>query len=100
MTNGQGGFKYTDKTLATLEKYLSPERLASYYVLAGGDKWIGLQLYERNTECSEALYGGLQGLEITLRNAVHNVMLKEVGTPEWYDRIIWEPTELAVLQQA
>ena len=100
MASGQGGFQYTDEALATLEKYLSHERLAPYYSLARGDRWIGIQLYERNTECSEALYGVIQGLEVTLRNAIHNVMTKALANPEWYDKIAWESAEMAALQEA
>jgi hypothetical protein len=100
MPDSQPPFQYTDDVLRVFEKYLSPERLASYYALARGNRWVGIQLYERNTELSEALYGVIQGLEITLRNAIHNTMTAALGTPDWYDRFAWDASELAAVQKA
>jgi len=48
-------FAYTDAELATIERYLSPERLTPYLRQSRGDKWVAVRLYERNTEISEAL---------------------------------------------
>lgn len=93
MPNGQDDFEYTDEILTIFEKFLSPERLAAYYGQARGDKWIAIRLYERNTELSEALYGVLQGLEVTLRNAIHNALTELLGTASWYDKIILEDSE-------
>jgi len=98
--NGQSNFQYTDALLVTLEKYLSPERLAPYYALARGDKWIGIQLYERNTELSEALYGVIQGLEIALRNAIHNAMISRLGAADWYDHIVLYEFERESIEEA
>ena len=56
-TNSQEPFPYDERTLATIEKYVSSERLAAYMSYARGDKWVAVRLYERNTEISEALYG-------------------------------------------
>jgi hypothetical protein len=100
MPDGQVPFQYADAILDTFEKFLSAERLASYYSIARGNRWIGIQLYERNTECSEALYGVIQGLEVTLRNAIHNIMTDAVGTQEWYDKVAWDDPELAAIQEA
>jgi Abi-like protein len=61
---------------------------------------VGIQLYERNTECSEALYGVIQGLEVALRNAIHNIMTDAVGTQEWYDKVAWDDPELSAIQEA
>lgn len=100
MADGQEQFEYTDGVLAVFEKFLSAERLASYYTIARGNRWIGIQLYERNIECSQALYGIIQGLEVTLRNAIHAVMTNAVGTQEWYDKVAWGAAELAAVQEA
>jgi len=50
-------------------------------------------LYERNTELSEALYSVLQGLEIALRNSIHNVMSAQHGRADWYDHVVLQAVE-------
>ncbi len=90
-------FDYTDEALDTLEKYLSPERLAAYYRLARGDQWIALKLYEKNAELSGALYEVIQGLEVTVRNAIHNLMTERFASPQWYDRFPLADSERAAL---
>lgn len=52
-----------------------------------GDHRAAIQMYERNTELSEALYGVTQGLEVALRNAIHGIMTTRIGSPAWYDHI-------------
>ena len=100
MTEGQPEFRYDDKTLGTLEKYLSPERLAAYINFARGDRWVAIRLYERNTEISEALYGIIQPLEVTLRNAIHNTLSELLGGPEWYDKFPLVGPEQDALEEA
>jgi len=100
MPEGQPEFQYDDKALATIEKYVSPERLAAYINYARGDKWVAIRLYERNTEISEALYGVIQALEVTLRNAIHNVLSERLGGPEWYDSFSLAEPEREAVEQA
>jgi hypothetical protein len=88
------------ETFTTIEKYVSAERIAPYYALARDDKWVGIQLYERNCQLSEALYGVVQGLEVSLRNAIHNVMAEKVGAPDWYDRLAFEESERQSIDDA
>jgi phosphoglycolate phosphatase len=97
---GQTEFQYDNKTLVTLEKYLSPERLAAYVNYARGNKWVAIRLYERNTEVSEALYGVIQALEITLRNAIHNILSVQLGGPEWYETVGLAESERKALEEA
>ncbi len=97
---GQESFDYTDADLVTFEKYISSERLAAYISYARGDKWTATRLYERNTELSEALYGVLQGLEVTLRNAIHDLMTRKTGSANWYDSFSFQDSELAEINQA
>jgi hypothetical protein len=97
---GQPEFQYDDKTLVTLEKYLSPERLAAYIAYARGDRWVAIRLYERNTEISEALYGVIQALEITLRNAIHNILSEQLGGPDWYETFSLADPEREALEKA
>jgi len=90
-------FQYDDKTLVTIEKFVSTERLAPYIDYARGDRWVAIRLYERNIEISEALYGVIQALEITLRNAIHNLLSERLGEAEWYENFnLAEPERQAV----
>jgi len=97
---GQEQFDYTDADLVSFERYISSERLAAYISYARGDKWAAIRLYERNTELSEALYGVIQGLEVTLRNAIHDLMTRKTGSANWYDSFSFQDTELAEINQA
>ncbi len=47
-------------------------------------KELGLKLYAWNSALSQALYTPLQGLEVTLRNAISNRLRAKFG-PTWYD---------------
>lgn len=96
----QAEFPYDDKALVTLEKYISSERLAAYVNYARGDRWVAIRLYERNTEISEALYGVIQALEITLRNAIHNTLSEQLGGTEWYETSILIESERKALEEA
>jgi hypothetical protein len=100
MPTSQGRFEYTDEAVKAIEKSLSPERLAKYISAAQGNKKRAIQLYERNTALSEALYGVIQGLEIALRNALHNTLRKELGLDDWYDYAGLEEKEIESVQKA
>jgi len=65
----QPHFVYRPDELASLERFLSLERLGPYLALASDNMRQAIHLYERNTFLSEALYGLLQGLEVPVRNA-------------------------------
>ncbi len=99
-TEGQDSFDYLDTDLVTFEKYVSSERLAAYILYARGDKWTAIRLYERNTELSEALYGVLQSFEVTLRNAIHELMTRKLGSASWYESFTFQDSELAELNAA
>ena len=96
MPTRQGPFEYTDQAVTAIEKSLSPERLARYISAAQGNKKRAIQLYERNTALSEALYGVIQGLEIALRNALHNTLRKELGRDDWYDHAGLEEKDVRI----
>jgi len=100
MADGQVDFEITDSLVTKAEKFLSAERLAGYYKIARGNRKIGLLLYERNTEMSEALYGVIQGLEVTLRNAMHNIIATPTGQPDWYDTIGLNDSEIDAIYDA
>ncbi len=100
VSDSQDAFAYSDAELITFEKYVSSERLAAFVIYARGDKWAAIRLYERNLEISEALYGVIQGLEVTLRNAIHALMTKNLGTEEWYEPFGLEESERQQIEQA
>jgi hypothetical protein len=99
MANGQLKFAYDPAGVEALIKCLSTERLAAYFVMAKKNPERAIRLYERNTELSEALYGVVQGLEVTLRNAVHNVLSASHGD-NWYEKISFLTSEASALADA
>ncbi len=100
MPTRQGPFEYTDETINAIERSLSSERLARYINAAQGNKKRALQLYERNTALSEALYGVIQGFEIALRNALHDTLRRDLGRDDWYDFVELEEAQLQSIQTA
>lgn len=96
----QGQFQYDEKTLASLERSVSLERLQPYLDLADGDRVYALRLYEWNTKISEALYSILQGFEVTLRNSMHEVLSIAFGRPDWYDAAPLRPMEQQRVEEA
>jgi hypothetical protein len=99
MANGQLKFTYDEASLDRIIKYLSIERLAAYLILTKKDRERAIRLYERNTELSEALYGVVQGLEVTLRNAVHNILEADYGQ-NWHETISLEESEKSAVDEA
>ena len=76
---------YSAEFLAAIERTITKERLTRYLVAARQDVSRALELYEYNVQLSEALYGLLHGLEVTVRNAEHHALSASFGTPTWYD---------------
>ena len=90
-------------SFAALEETISQDRLTSYLAETQGDKTKAFQLYAWNASISAALYVPLQGLEVTLRNALHRQLTDCFGT-QWYDqrtvRTILTPRSVARLDEA
>jgi hypothetical protein len=80
----QPPFQYDGHNLTILARSVSPARLQRYVTIAGGNTAQALRLYMWNTALSESLYGPLQGLEITLRNKIHERLTGAFGA-HWYD---------------
>ena len=78
-------FSYTPATIVALEETISQDRLTSYLAETQGDKTKTFQLYAWNAAISAALYVPLQGLEVTLRNALHGQLTQRFGA-QWYDQ--------------
>ena len=81
---GVKDFSYTDDLLDELEASLSRERLGTYLDAARGDREGAIRLHAWNTAVSAAFYGPLQGLEVTLRNAMYRGLAEHYGEA-WYD---------------
>src|SRR3954449_2782247 len=77
-------FPFNDEILEALVASLSPERVATYVTVTGGDRGRAMRLYTWNTAASAAFYGPLQGLEVALRNAMHRELSATYGLA-WYD---------------
>jgi len=77
-------FSFDEGVLDALETSLSPERIATYTAETGGNRELALRLYTWNTAISAAFYGPLQGLEVALRNAMHQQLSTAYGE-DWYD---------------
>ncbi len=62
---------------------MSPPRFAGYVSKAGGDSSVALELYVYNARLAQAFLFPLNVTEVTFRNAVDGVLVKEFG-PDWY----------------
>lgn len=89
-TDGKGcqrNFGYTSAELDALQKTLSAERLSTYVRRANGNRAKAIALYEHNTKVSESLFGVIRGLEVALRNSIHDVLRTNLGADDWYDKL-------------
>ena len=93
-------FEYTQANLSEIERTLSADRLRPYRISVGGDTELAILLYEQNTLLAESLYGVLQGLEVLLRNAIHDQLTADYGQVEWWDAVKLEPEQGAMLRKA
>jgi hypothetical protein len=100
MTKRQAKTRYAGATIAAIERSLSTDRLNSYEARENGSRSDAVILHERNTQISEALYGIIQGLEITLRNRIHQTLQAGIGSAEWYNQIGLKEPEEKTLQFA
>lgn len=76
-------FIYSGELVAELVDAMSSARFATYLAAAGSET-AALQLYTWNTAASAALYGPLQVLEVTLRNAINSRLHVSHGV-RWFD---------------
>ncbi len=78
----QSKFICQEQSIEKILKSISSERLSTYMKQVNNDHISALKLYISNIKLSESFYTPLQGLEITLRNTVHNKLSKHFGT-DW-----------------
>jgi Abi-like protein len=100
MELSQMPFVYSSFAINALSNLLSSDRLHNYIIDSTGDKLLSIQLYERNTELSQSMYGVIQPLEIALRNSVHNVMRTDLGNNGWLEKITLQPKEREAVDEA
>ena len=93
-------FEYTPSNLSEVERTLSADRLRPYRISVGGDTELAILLYEQNTLLAESLYGVLQGLEVSLRNKIHEQLAADYGQAEWWDAVKLESEQGAMLRKA
>ncbi|MGP3958654.1 hypothetical protein ACTWPT_21800 [Nonomuraea sp. 3N208] len=67
-----------------LRDLLSPIRMAEYELRCPDDPVAALRLHCWNTEISEAFYGPLQYLEISLRTAMTRQLSAMFGRRDWW----------------
>ena len=75
-------FPLKPQFFSELERIVSEERLNRYVRACSGDIHLAWKLYEDNIEVSEALFGILHILEVSLRNSIHTEM-KVPFTDSW-----------------
>ncbi|MHC8510232.1 MAG: hypothetical protein ACYYKD_12750 [Rhodospirillales bacterium] len=74
----------SEHEIEALAAAISEKRLSRYMEAADGNMAGAVRLYIHNTAVSEAFYTPLQGLEITLRNAMNNQLTALYGG-SWYE---------------
>lgn len=90
---------YSQTRLEALTRAISIDRISTYLRFSGGDLPRAIQLYERNTLLSETLYSVLQGLEVTVRNSMHNALTGAFGS-DWYDQAPLGENERSRIREA
>ena len=74
-------YSHLENVIAELESTLSRERLGTYLrAVPNRDREQALRLYLWSVALSSAFYGVLQGLEVTLRNAMHKQLASRYGS--------------------
>ncbi len=75
---------HSRSTLLTIEQILTRERLKRYLVTTSNDLAAAISLYEQNVALSEAVFGLLHGIEIAVRNSMHDALSSHFGSPTWF----------------
>ena len=71
-----------------LLKATSENRLNSYHSSQDNTEMECYARYLWNIALSESLYPTLHGLEVTLRNSIHNAISNKLGEENWFDGIL------------
>lgn len=92
-------YDYDEFAVSALIRAISEERFATYLNLADGNPARALQIYTRNIALGAAFHGPLQTFEVTLRNAVHEVMTASYGVG-WIDKAPLQHAEHSRLDES
>ena len=84
MADSQHPFDYTEPTVNALTTRLSPERMTTYLSATGGNKDWAFAMYLYNSRLAKSLLYPLNVAEVTIRNAVDDVLVKEHGD-RWHE---------------
>lgn len=85
--------------LGNLSHAISDERFAPYRQRNDrGSIQDGYGRYFWNIALSESMYPGLHGLEITLRNSIHDAIESHWGKEYWFEAVL-TPQELRIFQE-
>ena len=75
---------HAPQLLTEIERFVSRERLKRYLAATGQNLENAVSLYEQNVAISEMTFGLLHGLEVAIRNSMHDRLTAHFGTPRWY----------------
>jgi len=72
-------------SLLGLEALLSEPRFAPYLSRYKGDRALALRLYTWNLAVCSALWGPINVIEVAVRNAIHDRLVKRTGRGDWWN---------------
>ncbi|MGD0630397.1 MAG: hypothetical protein ABR987_13660 [Terracidiphilus sp.] len=75
---------HSPQALIEIERAISRERLKRYLSASGSNLPLAVALYEQNVALSEAVFGLLHGLEVAIRNVMHDLLTAHYGTPRCF----------------
>lgn len=78
-------FTYSSQSFTAFRRTITEERLTFYLLDSKKDFSEAVKLYVANTRLCEMFYTPLQGVEVSLRNAMNAEMVAQYG-PEWLER--------------
>lgn len=70
--------------VTALTRLLSAGRLATYTEACGGDREKALRLYAWNVAVASAFWGGVNVLEVAVRNVIHAELTRLAGREDWW----------------
>ena len=75
---------HAPQLLTEIERFISRERLKRYLAATTQNLEDAVSLYEQNVAVSEMTFGLLHGLEVAIRNSMHDQLTAHYRTPRWY----------------
>jgi hypothetical protein len=76
---------HSPQLLKEIERAVSRERLKRYLAATSQDLDRAIFLYEQNVALSEMTFGLLHGLEVAVRNSMHDQLSVHFNTPYWFN---------------